>query len=38
LMAHPGSQEACDELVAAANARGGHDNVTAVVAAFEAEE
>lgn len=32
--AHPDSQAACDALVSAANARGGTDNVTAVVAAF----
>jgi protein phosphatase len=34
LAAHPDSQAACDALVSAANARGGRDNVTAVVAAF----
>jgi protein phosphatase len=34
LAAHAGSQAACDALVSAANARGGRDNVTAVVAAF----
>jgi protein phosphatase len=32
----PGPAEACDRLVETANARGGHDNVTAVVAAFRA--
>jgi protein phosphatase len=32
----PGPAEACDRLVEMANARGGHDNVTAVVAAFRA--
>ena len=34
LTEHPDSAEACDRLVEMANDRGGHDNVTAVVAAF----
>jgi protein phosphatase len=34
MSAHPGSQAACHQLVAAANDRGGHDNITVVVASF----
>jgi serine/threonine protein phosphatase PrpC len=36
LAAHPKSATACEQLVDEANERGGHDNITAVVAAFTA--
>jgi protein phosphatase len=36
LAAHPESAAACEQLVDEANERGGHDNITAVVAAFTA--